>query len=52
VEVQRHPTGMGVLVLFGTGQYLNAEDKTDLQVQTFYGIWDDGGRVYGDAGTT
>jgi type IV pilus assembly protein PilY1 len=34
------------MVLFGTGQYLNANDKIDFRVQTFYGIWDDGGRVY------
>jgi len=51
VAVQRHPTGIGVLVLFGTGQYLNAQDKSDPREQSFYGIWDDGGRVYGDAGS-
>ena len=50
VVAHRHPVGVGVLVLFGTGQYLNAGDKSDLQVQTFYGIWDDGGQVYGRDG--
>jgi len=45
IAVARHPTGVGVLLLFGTGQYLNAGDKSDASkahVQSFYGIWDDG----------
>lgn len=40
VLVHRHPTGIGSLILFGTGQYLSDDDKSDLQVQTFYAIWD------------
>ncbi|MGB5835025.1 MAG: PilC/PilY family type IV pilus protein, partial [Thiohalocapsa sp.] len=46
VVVKRHPTGIGTIVLFGTGQYLNAADKSDTQVQSFYGIWDDHGQVF------
>ncbi|MGE5152404.1 MAG: pilus assembly protein, partial [Bdellovibrio bacteriovorus] len=38
-----HPTGVGTLVLFGTGRYLGQPDVTDLSVQTFYGLWDQGG---------
>lgn len=41
VAAKRHPTGIGTMVLFGTGQYLNSADKTDFNPQTFYGIWDD-----------
>lgn len=40
VAVQRHPSGVGTLVLFGTGKYLNTDDKADLSRQTFYAIWD------------
>lgn len=40
VAVQRHPSGVGNLILFGTGKYLNTEDKADLSKQTFYAIWD------------
>ena len=32
--------GQGVMVIFGTGQYLNASDFDDATVQSFYGIWD------------
>jgi type IV pilus assembly protein PilY1 len=49
VAVAPHPTGIGQLVLFGTGQYLSAEDKIDKQVQSLYGIWDDRGVVYPSA---
>ena len=35
-----HPTGVGTMVLFGTGRYLALADVTDTSVQTFYGIWD------------
>ena len=40
VAVAPHPTGLGVIVLFGTGRYLASGDPSDTQVQTFYGIWD------------
>lgn len=43
VALAPHPTGVGTLVLFGTGRYLGQPDVTDLSVQSFYGIWDQGG---------
>lgn len=42
VTLTGHPTGIGTLVLFGTGRYLGQPDVTDLSVQGFYGIWDQG----------
>ena len=42
VALAPHPTGVGTLVLFGTGRYLGQPDVTDLSVQSFYGIWDRG----------
>jgi type IV pilus assembly protein PilY1 len=36
---------VGTLVLFGTGRYLGQPDVTDLSVQSFYGVWDQGGSV-------
>ena len=35
--------GRGVMVYFGTGQYLNNLDFADTTVQSIYGIWDWGG---------
>lgn len=32
----------GLMVIFGTGQYLNVDDFTNVPVQSFYGIWDRG----------
>lgn len=42
VQVTRHPSELGFLVLFGTGKYIEVGDNsTESQVtQTFYGIWD------------
>jgi len=31
-----------LIVLFGTGQLLDGDDKNDAEVQSFYGVWDDG----------
>lgn len=45
-EVTKHPT-RGVMVMFGTGMYLQLSDITDTQQQTVYGIWDDGSPVTG-----
>jgi len=42
VEVVSHPTGVGAIVLFGTGRYFGISDVTDTSVQSFYGIWDKG----------
>ncbi len=38
-EVGRHPNG-GVLVYFGTGQYVATGDPSNMNVQSFYAIWD------------
>ncbi len=38
-DVILHPNG-GVLVIFGTGSYLDTGDPLTTQVQTVYGIWD------------
>jgi type IV pilus assembly protein PilY1 len=40
-ELYAHPLG-GIIVLFGTGKYLEANDKNTSSQQTFYGIWDQG----------
>ena len=39
--VARHPTESGIMVFFGTGQYLVSADKTSTSTQTMYGVWDD-----------
>jgi type IV pilus assembly protein PilY1 len=33
-------SGAGLMVIFGTGQYLNSSDFGDTSTQSFYGIWD------------
>ena len=38
-ELMSHPDG-GVMVLFGTGLYLQESDKATTATQTFYGVWD------------
>lgn len=38
--VSRHMTEPGVMVLFGTGKYLENADNGTTGVQSFYGIWD------------
>ncbi len=43
-----HPTGLGDLVIFGTGRLLTASDKSDTKKQSVYGIWD----RYSDPGAT
>jgi len=40
-ELYKHPNG-GVMVLFGTGKYLETSDKLSTAKQTFYGIRDNG----------
>jgi len=45
IAVARHPLGLGTLVLFGTGKYLDLADieaNPEPQVQSFYAIWDIG----------
>lgn len=50
-EVTLHP-GNGMMVLFGTGKYLESNDNTSVGVQTFYGIHDDGATVSGRSALT
>jgi type IV pilus assembly protein PilY1 len=38
-RVTRHPRG-GHLVVFGTGKYFEADDRSSNQLQSIYGIWD------------
>ena len=40
LKVKTHPTSSGLLVYFGTGQYLGKTDLSNLRQQTFYAIWD------------
>ena len=45
-EVMLHPDKHGLMVLFGTGQFLGTSDFADRRTQSVYGIWDYGDRVY------
>lgn len=36
----RHPSLKGYIVMFGSGAYFRGNDRTNTQVQTLYGIWD------------
>ncbi|WOX06685.1 PilC/PilY family type IV pilus protein [Microbulbifer pacificus] len=40
-------SGANVLVMFGTGQYLNGGDLTDNNAGAFYAVWDNGTTVAG-----
>jgi type IV pilus assembly protein PilY1 len=48
VEVTRHPNG-GLMVLFGTGQYIQSADVASVSVQSLYGVRDSGAAVAGRA---
>jgi len=39
-EVGRGPKGQGMIVLFGTGKFMELGDKSPTQTQTFYGVID------------
>jgi len=39
-EVGRGPKGKGMMVLFGTGKFMELSDKSPTQTQTFYGVVD------------
>ena len=43
--------GRGLMVLFGTGQYLNSDDFDDVTVQSLYGVWDWGPMWEGKEGS-
>ncbi|HIJ56518.1 MAG TPA: hypothetical protein HPQ03_10380 [Deltaproteobacteria bacterium] len=42
-DVMRHADNTGYMVVFATGKYLGETDRTDMTLQTIFGIWD-----YGD----
>lgn len=46
-DVTRHETGVGYMIVFGTGKYYHTSDAQDLNINTIYGIWD-----YGDKDDT
>ena len=33
-------SGNGMMVIFGTGRYLNSDDFDNIEIQSFYGVWD------------
>ena len=39
-DIARHPTKIGVMVYFGTGQLLSYLDTDEAKTETVYGIWD------------
>lgn len=41
-QIARHPTGVGYMVLFGTGKYFEIGDNSseNQATQAFYGLWD------------
>jgi type IV pilus assembly protein PilY1 len=45
-DVMYHPEKHGFLVCFGTGKFLGDSDFTDNSIQSIYGVWDYGDRVY------
>ena len=45
-DVMYHPTRHGLVVCFGTGKYLGDADLGDTTVQSLYGVWDYGDKVY------
>jgi hypothetical protein len=40
-DVARHPSGIGIMVYFGTGKVLSQADMTTTGTQSFFGIWDE-----------
>ncbi len=45
-DVMLHPSRHGYIVCFGTGKFLDSSDFDDARLQTIYGIWDYGDRVF------
>jgi Tfp pilus tip-associated adhesin PilY1 len=45
-DVMLHPEMHGYIVCFGTGKFLGSSDFDDERLQTIYGIWDYGDRVF------
>ncbi len=44
LEIGFHQNG-GYSIFFGTGQFIASGDSTNTQVQSLYGIWDDGSKI-------
>jgi len=44
ILLKKHPAG-GVMVLFGTGKFFEASDRSDKSVHTFYGLRDTGASI-------
>jgi len=42
-DVMYHPNRHGYMVIFGTGKFLGETDRTNMDIQSLYGLWD-----YGD----
>ncbi|TYT75083.1 PilC/PilY family type IV pilus protein [Desulfobotulus mexicanus] len=40
--IARHCSGVGYMVVWGTGKYLHESDISDFDQQTLYGVWDHG----------
>jgi type IV pilus assembly protein PilY1 len=40
-----HPNNSGFIVIFGTGSWMTTADRTDGNIQSIYGIWDDLGAL-------
>jgi type IV pilus assembly protein PilY1 len=45
-DVMLHPEMHGYIVCFGTGKFLGSSDFNDDRLQTIYGIWDYGDKVF------
>ncbi|MGD8883309.1 MAG: PilC/PilY family type IV pilus protein, partial [Desulfobacterales bacterium] len=45
-DVMFHPERHGYIVCFGTGKFLGSSDFDDQSLQSIYGIWDYGDRVF------
>lgn len=40
-DIARHPSGVGIMIYFGTGRLLNESDVSDQATQSIFGIWDE-----------
>jgi hypothetical protein len=40
-DIARHPSGVGIMIYFGTGRLLNVSDVDDQSTQSIFGIWDE-----------
>ncbi|MCW5597850.1 MAG: pilus assembly protein PilY [Nitrosomonas sp.] len=45
LEIGRHPSSSGYMVYFGTGRFIASGDNANTDVQSLYGIWDNGNRI-------